>query len=135
MKKSQIVLLGVGLLMLAASGHAVNFTRDSGDTAWSNLDQWNSYNGSNYVDATTFPSSGDTILLNAGRILTVDTNASIHTMVAPNATSDAIVEFVSGGDLTANSFRVWYLYLRYPDLREVKVSPDLEHQPGFLTRN
>lgn len=93
-------------LMVAASGHAVNFTRDSGDTNWSNLDQWNDNSSGSYQNATNFPTSGDTVLLNAGKTVTVDTHATINTMVAPNATSDAVVEFVSGGGLTANSFHV-----------------------------
>jgi hypothetical protein len=101
------IILFVGLfLMFAASGYAVNFTRDAGDPNWSNLDQWNDNSSGSYQDATNFPTSNDTVLLNGGRVLALDTNAAINTLVAPNATTDAFVEFVSGGALTATSFRV-----------------------------
>ncbi len=93
--------------MLAASGQAVNFTRDSGDSNWSNLNQWNSYDGSNYVDAVAFPVATDTVLLNGGKVLSVDTNAAIGTMALPNATSDATLELrVAGKTLTVNNLNV-----------------------------
>ena len=92
--------------MLALSGHAVNFTRDSGDTHWSNLDQWNDNSSGSYQNSSNFPTAGDYVLLNAGKTVTVDTNAFVNIMVAPNATSDGIVEFVAGGELTANGFHV-----------------------------
>ncbi|MDF7823556.1 hypothetical protein P4B35_05985 [Pontiellaceae bacterium B12227] len=105
MKHRTGIFMGL-CLMLSASGHAVSFTRDSGDTSWTNLGQWNDNSSGSYQNSTNFPMSGDTILLNAGKTVTVDTNAAINTMVAPNATSDAFVELVSGGTLTASSFRV-----------------------------
>ena len=99
-------VLGLSL-MLTASVHALNYTRDGGDPDWSNLGQWNSYNGSNYVDATTFPALGDTVLINAGKTLTVDTNAFAGWIKLPNATSDATLEFpVSGKTLTVDKLHV-----------------------------
>jgi hypothetical protein len=95
------------LLLFAASSQAANFTRDAGDTHWSNLDQWNDNASGSYQDSTNFPTAGDTILLNGGRILTVDTNATVKTMVVPNGSTDAFLEVsVAGKTLSVGSLLV-----------------------------
>ena len=96
MKMRLACALGLSLGFVT-SGYAINFTRDAGDTRWSNLGQWNYYDGSNYVDALFLPSSSDLILLNAGKTLSVDTNAFAGTIKLPNATTDATLELHDSG--------------------------------------
>ncbi len=100
----------VGICLLAAgSVFGDNFTRDSGDTSWSNTNQWNNLTAGEF-DATDLPTISDQILLNANRVLTVDTNAFAHQIVMPNAknTSSTLVldESSAGYTLTVNNLLV-----------------------------
>ncbi|MDF7809504.1 hypothetical protein P4E94_18825 [Pontiellaceae bacterium B12219] len=102
--------LTVLCLLTAGSANAVNYTRDSGDTRWSNLDQWNDNSSGSYSNSTSFPTTGDLVLLNGGKMLSVDTNAFAGTVVIPNAASSSATlilnESASGYTLTANSINV-----------------------------
>lgn len=104
----------IGLMMVltvalfAPSGFADNYTRRSGSTDWSNLGRW--YNNTEGQFATNYPTISDQILMNANRVLTVDTNAFANSIVMPNTknTSSTIIltNSAAGYTLTANTLRV-----------------------------
>ncbi|VGO12507.1 hypothetical protein PDESU_01060 [Pontiella desulfatans] len=103
MKKTMAGLL---CLVFASSGYATNYTRDAGDTSWSNLGQWNDNSGGSYANSTVMPGASDTVLLNGGKVLTVDSNVVIGTIVLPNATSDATLQLTNNFSLTASTILV-----------------------------
>ncbi|MDF7808116.1 hypothetical protein P4E94_11750 [Pontiellaceae bacterium B12219] len=107
MKAKRCGSLTVLWLVLAGSAYSASYTRESGDASWSNLGQWNYYNGTNYVNAISFPSSSDLILLNGGKVLSVDTNAYADWIKLPNASSDATLELnLPGQTLTVGRLHV-----------------------------
>jgi len=74
-----------------------HFTRLGGNTNWSSLAEWRWNPGTGWEAAPDFPTANDTVLLNAGRTLAVDTNATVDTVVVPNAATDATLAVNTAG--------------------------------------
>ncbi len=85
----------------------VHFTRAGGDTNWSSLAEWRWNPGTGWGAAPDYPTSNDTVLLNGGRALAIDTNAAVAGLVVPNAATDAsLAVHTPGKTLTVTTLLV-----------------------------
>ncbi len=62
------------------------YTRKPGDTFWSNKNQWNT---------GTLPGRSDEVVINAGKTLTVDTDAVVNSILVPNVSGHTAALIVS----------------------------------------
>jgi dienelactone hydrolase len=100
MKKLLSLILCMSSVLNAT---ALTFTRTSSlvNTNWSQLDGWRDNDGGTWGASTRFPVSGDTVVLNSGYFVSVDTNATITTLQVVNNSSDGTVHVnVAGKTLT-----------------------------------
>jgi hypothetical protein len=108
MEMKQKAIVGALCLMVAGSGFAESFTRLS-DGNWSDLTKWRNHS-LDQTPATNFPTSADNVLLNANRVLTVDTNAFASAVVTPNAANSTstliLTNSAAGYTLTAASVNI-----------------------------